>query len=441
MFYNHHDMRKMEKFFIKAVAVLTGLVALGWKWLSMPYDDDFSYMRTVVQGNEPVFWDGAGSVISSWGDALSTLWPHYTTINGRLSNLLMFLTVPMPHWLVAFIQALVAAASVWAVLRICSNAAESTVKPWLAAIIAAAFWFWFPWNDNMVSTDYYLNYALPAATMLIYGHLLTNGRKSHMVLLTVMGFLTGWLHEAFGLSALSGTVVWLAVASKGERRRVFAALEAVAAGCAVSVLAPSTLARIDNFPIDDTIHHTFHYLLASKPLYITLLLTVVAAVCRRFTPRTSGILGFWATAALASFAIGWHFRGTAHYFWPMFTALYAYCAVLLALIFVKSKPLMPLALSVTLCYALWGVGLAVQSARAGAVNSVVLSQLEAGEKTVYVPHHGPQPKWVRGMTPTYDENWREKHYLGLRYIEGGWDSVPRLIPVDQPGRTSSDLRE
>lgn len=278
----------------------------------------------------------------------------------------------------------------------------------------------------MVSTDFYLNYALPGAIMLVYGLLLTCSGTKRMPLLIIAGLLTGWLHEAFGLAALTGSAVWLILA-KGERHRAALALVAVGIGCALSALAPSTLNRLGQYDTEVTIHHTLHALLASVSIYISILLTIIALWLRKIDRRLLRPLLFWAICAAAGFAISWHLRGTGRMYWTMDTALYAYSAILAARLTLNCRQLRGLALTITVLYAAWGIGLTVQSARAAKVQRLVIDRLEAGDTVIYVPRHAPQPRWVRGMTPTYDENPREANYLGLRYMPGGWNRKPQLL--------------
>lgn len=231
-----------------SAAVWVALFVALWQAMAVPMYDDISYERMVVAPDPKSFWEGEGKVIENWNEVAESSVNHYKCINGRLTNIIMFSTVLFPRWVGSILVGILAGLMFWGIMRAAGQYPGKRISAALVWLAALLIWWWLPWNDNMISRDYALNYVTPSATALIYAVAFLSGREGSRRLITALGIiaglLTGLLHEGFSLPIIGASAVLIFFFSPRRKTRL-AMTAALIAGALVCILAPSTFARID----------------------------------------------------------------------------------------------------------------------------------------------------------------------------------------------------
>ncbi len=263
------------------IVVVIAIAVAVWRFVCAPYADDFVYMHKVLATNNNDFWNVVGQRIAGVGDAMESIVNHWLLINGRLANLLMILSVVMPQWLVNLCHGAVVGAMIW-LLMLCSGAKP---LPWQAAAISVVMWKWFPWHDNMASSDFMFNYPWSCVAMLGYSYLFLNVGKHRIsiVVMVAVAFIAGWMHEGFSIPLCCASVVAILFSPKGIKKRQLPMFVALVAGTALCVFAPSTLMRADrqmNFRHIDYFVFLIKTILGVYPLYIYLMVLGFVALER-----------------------------------------------------------------------------------------------------------------------------------------------------------------
>lgn len=245
----HFDNRNISAIALKYSSILWVALFIGlWQYLSGVMYDDFQYLRIVSDTLPDDFWNCKGGFIRNYHDALLSSINHYKLVNGRLTNILMIIMVPMPHWLQSAMTGTLAGLMLMAVYRFIDGIRRTNHPAWMFWTVAALLWLWFPWYNNLVSLDYKLNYILPSVLGVIYavGFFFCNPKcgSRNFAFCLAAAFLTGLSHEGFSLPLIGASVI-MCLADKNERKKRILLTLTLAVGTAICVLAPSTLMRLN----------------------------------------------------------------------------------------------------------------------------------------------------------------------------------------------------
>lgn len=218
-----------------------------WQYFSATMYDDFPFLRIIQDTSSQDYWACKGEYMRNFHDAAVSAINHYKLINGRLTDIIMIMLVPMPQWLSSMFIGLVAGFMMWTIYWFADGLNRCRHDSWIYWAVAAILWLWFPWNNNFVSLAYKLNYVLPSVFAVVYakGFLFDNSArgKGALVLFSAMAFITGLLHEGFSLPLIGASfIICLLDGFKNKKRLLLIAV--LILGSIICVFAPSTLTRL-----------------------------------------------------------------------------------------------------------------------------------------------------------------------------------------------------
>lgn len=311
-----------------------GVMTYLWQYNAVPMYDDISYSR-MVAGGPKSFWEGEGKLIETWGEVGESVANHYKYINGRLTNTLMFATILTPRWVSSGLLAVLVMLMLWGLVVAAEQASGRRLS---AAIVwAAAFgmWWWLPWEDNMISLDYALNYVTPSATALIYGMAFLSGKLGRNAPLfwlgALAGVITGWLHEGFSLPLLGGAFILLVISRENRRSRLWLWLWLLA-GAMICILAPSTFIRLaEQTETKGYIGGLMAAVRNLKPLFIPAaicaaltLLALIRLNNRNLREIFNQKILFWVLTGAGSVAMAIVLQGTGRMLWLAMLCMLVY---------------------------------------------------------------------------------------------------------------------
>lgn len=262
--------------------LIIAIVAIGiaiWQMVAAPFADDFVYQLKALPTCENDFWELEGEPIEGFGDAAVSAWNHWWLVNGRLSNILMTFSVPMPQWIVDSMHGLIVGLMLWLIMR-CIAPRRAMSYTWVVGVIALVMWKYFPWTDNMVSSDFLFNYTWPCVAVLAYSYIFLYADKKAKIYPFVIALIAGWMHEGFSIPLAFASVVSLPFVPKELRRHQIAMIIALAVGTALCALAPSTLMRLERSESRDLLPAMLRTFSRSYPIYIYMLVIVIVAFTR-----------------------------------------------------------------------------------------------------------------------------------------------------------------
>lgn len=324
----------------------------SWQYISAPIHDDIPYSRVVNDEPEEAFWGCKGKRITSWDDVRFSIVNHYKHINGRLTNLIMIILVPLPNFFSSLIVGVCAGLMFLLSILSIEVCASRKMLSAIVLIMALFWWKWFPWLNNMVSMDYALNYLPPSVTVLWYFlEFFRKPKKSessaHMIYGILAGLFTGLLHEGFGIPLLVASAIFIFLFKERRKSRLFFSM-AILIGLCISVLTPSTLNRISNHITANGLVFDLGVIFSvlrsiSLSIFIGAITTIGISI---FLLKRKNIassifvkkLLFWVIIAVTSIGIGVTLQGGGRYVWLASLGLLIYSfAIIVRLINIPIK--------------------------------------------------------------------------------------------------------
>lgn len=437
-------MKREWMAWLTVAVVVIGIVA--WRLCVASISDDFPYAHCVTMPSEDDFWDIKGSPIVTWGDAVDSSINHWKIINGRLANIMMLLSQPLPAGMTAVLHGLAAGATLLLML-LCAGGRKVLSVPWLAAVLGLVMWKWLPWSDTMVSSDYYFNYVWSGVAAMGYAFLFLTGigDKQSIVRwagLACIGFVAGWMHEGFGipLCAASLAVVLSDRRSRRVRLWMFAFL---AVGTVLSTFAPSTLARAGNaagtYARGSYVLSVLKLLGRFYPLYLYGAVMLALWWHRGREAMMSQLRGglFWLVAAGAGVAIAVVLQISGRALWLPCIALTILTMRALCDGFESMRrPGMAVAAVSLVLTLLFLVELVHWQSRVSEGQREVLSQVRATQQPVayvdLVQEH-ELPWWTLGIIKQYDSDPITSRFITCSELRGYDRFMTHILPQEWRG--------
>lgn len=189
---------------INSIAIILIIITFGILWAIVPYYiDDCWYMQGAY---------GLPDRLQQFSKTYEHVYVHWLHDTGRLVNLIspFFLTL-MPKWVFAIISTF----ALWVIIRYACklvDARPASLQQWL---MIGAITFVLPWNDNMFSVIYTLNYVFTAALYLFVLYRIMQlanpefvASRRYLTVTFIATFLCGWAHEGFSVPLAVGLVVY-----------------------------------------------------------------------------------------------------------------------------------------------------------------------------------------------------------------------------------------
>lgn len=417
--------------FAKITAILTGLILTLWLAFAAPYGDDFMYARTVPDTCEADFWDAGGHTITSFSDAFGSLAPHWRHVNARGSNLLMLMLSPLPRWVGAILLGCAAAGWIYLCFVAASQLAGKPIRKWVMAIAALALWIWFPWADELVSMDCFVNYVVPslAATafavllMRCYSNRLSQGAYIGACAVAVVA---GLMHEGFALPLVAGALATLFFHS--DRRRLALPIVVILLiSTLLCVFAPSTLARLGRHEAHP--QDALFALLHLRPLYLVVLLLLWGLLTHRlgFVRHVRLSVLFWSVIAFVAICEAVVLGGRGRVLWPACLAMYVLAIAMCELTVLPGRILKYLLVAAFFLNVAYGVVLVCVQYRFAVVQWDVLNRLDANPLSridIQMPESRTAEHILRYMPRRYTQDCRSAKMIGTGRYGMEWDRVP-----------------
>lgn len=227
---------------------VTFILIFTWRMYVEPYFDDFSYLTMPDPQDPDYFWDFKGQHIESIGEALKAGVYHWMSVNGRLANILTFVFLQMPKWMSSLLLAGIFAGNIW-LTSYWVNHDKRLNCSWIIPFAVYIYIIFFPNQEYMRSTCFYLNYGGSGLLALLYVILFSSNNSSdkpfRKLILVLISIGAGWMHEQFGI-ALCGASLLTTILKKDYNRKRVLMLISLVIGTALSALAPSTILRLFN---------------------------------------------------------------------------------------------------------------------------------------------------------------------------------------------------
>lgn len=185
--------------------------------------------------------DNGGDVVCyglPWHDIWLEIKYRISIDNARLGNILVLPFLFLPKW-VGMTPVMIS----WLFTMRCSfSLSRVDWRTSVAVPMAVFLWtFFIPWRDSMTSVVFAFNYVVPGALVcaLLMSLFRSHGHRRSLPKVILLGFLTGWWHEAFGLPIAAGLLSLIIIDRRWRNGMVFSALGAIVAGTLMILCAPS----------------------------------------------------------------------------------------------------------------------------------------------------------------------------------------------------------
>lgn len=202
-------MNTVHKKLTLPVFFLLLATAIGTVWWELVCPDkavdDFAYSLAIPEGetfDSVPFFNESGEPFENLPQLVESIRGHILSENNRLANVLMFTLVFVPRPPVRVMLGLLIVLMAYLLLRLVAGR-KFMPNPLAAVIAIALMWIALPWNDNMQSVDFQLNYVLSSVFFLGAIVCIRGGAKAWKGIL--LSFLTALNHEAFAVVL----AVWL----------------------------------------------------------------------------------------------------------------------------------------------------------------------------------------------------------------------------------------
>lgn len=365
--------------------LLAGLVAGVWMYCNIAsgsgWADDFPYSRLPIHaGTEDDFFNCAGPRLDSLSHLPEAFKEHYMAVNGRLANMLSFTLRLLPPLLRALLHAMAFALMLASMMRLAFG--PGWKSHYLAVILAACcVWAVLPWQENLASECYYVNYVWSAALNLMFLSLLLepSGRFPRWAI-CLLGAFAAMMHEGIGAAMDAGMIL---IACQRRNHINLPPLCIYILFSLLPLLSPGIRALAGMRAEAEYASNFFSYILGVRLIIIWA--AALPAIFRllfrhEFSSREAVI---WAII-FTGIAIGILSRQGGRALWlPMTLAI--------SLVFHYARPVVSLrlktamALTAALIFSIWGAWLCAWQYYASCERDTLLAALRAaGDKVIYM---------------------------------------------------------
>lgn len=241
---------------LSLIAISVFAIGIGlWQYLTPPIYDDITYQYACLDTSENDFWALSGDEITTFSEAGQSALNHWKLVNGRLANILMILLVPVPAWLLAALQGIMAGGM--AVFIFSFGLGRKVLRAsWICALTLLCIWKLLPWFEYFCADDFFINYiwscTLVLAFLWVVLHPALLSSPLRVVGAVILGLIAGMMHEGISLPVLAALCLLLifpSIAPPSDsqmiwRRKLVLPVCAFALGTMLCVLAPSTFDRL-----------------------------------------------------------------------------------------------------------------------------------------------------------------------------------------------------
>ena len=434
-----NDDKALLRTMIWLVAALTVVGALAWQLSTYYYADDFAYMRLLETPSQADFLSCRGPMNSSMTDVWNSIMNHYVAVNGRLANIIVYIMLLLPLWIVKAVAGLTMSALFFLITFCCWRYCRSIMAR-LMAISVSAFLFWtaFPWYDSFQSYAFQTNYVLPSVFVLLYVIAWERvGRVSFsaFVALTFFAVFVGWMHEGFTCPLIAASLFSLVFDKYYRKRRVWLVV-ALVVGLVFSMSGASMARATLSLGRGGSFGYASVLTRMSTQLWVVWLATfsfIIFYVRRREFWSTSVfrlllmlMVGAW-TAVLQAFVLQVVYRAL----WPAELFGVVSLVIIVADRFPPGsmrcrKALLALYGVLSVGYLLWLVSLFVWQNRFASEQKYMMDYLRKSDKSVNVAFldrtfEREAPFWLMGMTSQPFEGSGINNYLfaSAAGVDGG----------------------
>lgn len=331
-----------------AVVVIAAVGVAVWQGVSGRWLDDYAYMTVPMTDAEiaaagmdassiEVFTDCCGPDITSFGQLPEAMWRHYLIANGRLANMLAFVMMQLPVWVLAVLQGVAYLLMIIGMLRLSGVGRGWIDRPLRCVLLVAVSWIVLPWSDGFASGTFMINYVWSAvASLWLLILLMRPGRSvGARGALYALAFVAAMMHEGLTVAVLAALPVVLWGAKRRCRRTTLIAVGVYVAGAALMLVAPGLRNRIG---------------MQGGPSWNFLMRDIVV-----------GMLPIWvACLSMFSVTLRGRWRRERRVMlrrWTLMAAMLAGTAVCLVVKQGERAAFFPYILSVTLIFDIWGAWL------------------------------------------------------------------------------------
>lgn len=172
---------------------------------------------------------------------------HYSVThdNSRFGNLLSFVLISGPEWMMKFLEILAVPFVLFSLIRF-----ADVKRSWMRLTLCIALFIFAPmWEDSMFCNSYLFNYFLPIPLLFAAIYVYGNPDRFPRWLNFLICFLAGCWHEAIAFMLLGGwSTMWLFDRKTYNGKNRFLPL-AVILGLACLLAPPGLWARNDFYPL------------------------------------------------------------------------------------------------------------------------------------------------------------------------------------------------
>lgn len=424
----------------RLVILIASIGFLLWRLASPKVADDFPYSYCLQSADVfaaddnprqraiDAFWSCQSDEISSWSEVVSSSINHYSLINGRFANMLALASAMLPMWVVDLIHALMFVLMLVMIMRL--STPDWHRNPLLTLLLALSVWIVMPWEDNMASSDFLINYVWSSALILTFIDCRRGRQKGWKILLTaLLGFVSAMMHEGFALSFSLLIVAMLLKDLKADfpiKEKILSSILPTTTyllGMAVVMSSPALWQLFGQRQEWQLPLNFFVYNLGIRlwPFYLALILCLVAwRVKRKRGVADSVDIYGWVATALISCAIAIISSQADRALWPAYLVAIIICISRCEIMTRRIRPL-PMMLNKLLftlgCLTLiaWQSALAYHQRNLSQQQSLVAQRLEETRRPLIyadVSSQGDLPWWLFEI-PAYINNSGETARFNL----------------------------
>lgn len=226
-------------------------VGMGLYLVGMPKStDDYWYMNHLQDWftGQGVFYPENGGNILTYGiplDKIIEIWKdHWKDDNIRLGNLMAPFLLLGPKWIWSSLLVIMWMAAIY---LLGSFAEVDMRRSPLVVVLLAMLTFYMPWSEQFGGLVFQINYL---ATTLLAAILLIEFFKGNvtsdmpaLAMLFLLGFVTSWWHEGFGVPISAGAGAVFLLYKKYRNKRTAAIILGLLSGILIMVFTPGMQSR------------------------------------------------------------------------------------------------------------------------------------------------------------------------------------------------------
>lgn len=168
----------------------------------------FIYTFSPLEADDYWFLEGTQGMTHGWQmflTACDTMKDRWLTDTGRLGNIInpVFLAL-LPKWVFNICSGI----SVFLLILFGCRLASARPGSLRSYLLLSAIVFCYPWYDYLFCITFGINYVIGMALVVVAAYyLLRSGRGGFStILICLLGFIAGWIHEGFGVPLACGGI-------------------------------------------------------------------------------------------------------------------------------------------------------------------------------------------------------------------------------------------